>query len=71
MSADPLQGQVGEVWALEISIFWGPKCHSPNNSMPFYRVQKSLDFQGPNAIPLSLVMDLHASKTLHTGPYKS
>jgi hypothetical protein len=34
---------------------------------------KNLDFHGPtvNTLPLVLVMDLHASKTLRTGLYKS
>jgi hypothetical protein len=30
-----------------ISTFLGPKWHSPDCSMPFYRAQKCLDFQGP------------------------
>ncbi len=37
-------------------------------SMPFHRAQKTLDFQGPNSLSLALVMDLHASKILRTGP---
>ncbi len=47
MRADPLLGQVGEGWALEISSFLGPKWHLPNGSIPFQRAQKTLDFQGP------------------------
>jgi hypothetical protein len=27
--------------------FFGPQMHSPDGLMPFHRVQKSLDFQGP------------------------
>ncbi len=33
--------------------------------------QKSRDFQGANPCPLAQVMDLPASKALHTGPYQS
>jgi hypothetical protein len=32
---------------------------------------KNSRFPGPNPVPLALVMDLQASKTLRTGPYKS
>ena len=31
---------------------------------------ESLDYHGPT-LPMAHVMDLPASKTLHTGPYKS
>jgi hypothetical protein len=37
------------------------------SSMLFPGAQKSLDFQGPTPLPLALVMDLPASKALHTG----
>ncbi len=47
MRANPLLGQVGGCWALEILTFLGPKWHSPNGLMSFHRAQKSLDFQGP------------------------
>jgi hypothetical protein len=33
--------------------------------------QKRSRFSGPIPLPLALVMDLHALKTLCTGPYKS
>jgi hypothetical protein len=39
----------------------GPKWHSSNSSMPFSQGQKE-----PNPLPLALVMDLLASKTLRT-----
>ncbi len=45
--ADPLRGQVGGCWSLEISSFLGPKWDAPIGSMPFHRAQKTLDFQGP------------------------
>ncbi len=32
---------------------------------------KNSQFPGPNPLPLALVMDMHASKTLCTGVYKS
>jgi hypothetical protein len=47
MLANPVLGQVGGDWTLKISTFLGPKWHPPNGSMPHYRAQKSLDFQGP------------------------
>ncbi len=47
MQANPLLGQVGEGWAVEILTFLGPKgtrlaarCH--------FTGAKSLDFQGPS-----------------------
>ncbi len=43
MWENQLLGKVGGGWALEVST----KSHSPNDSMPFYMAQKSLDFQGP------------------------
>ena len=70
MRAYPLLGQVGGGWALEFLSF-GPQIaftfrldaisQGPNNSR----------IPGPNPLPLALVMDLHASKTLRTGSYKS
>jgi hypothetical protein len=48
--ADPILGQVGWGWALEISSFLSPKWHSPIGSMPFHRAPKSLDFQGPSPL---------------------
>ncbi len=62
MHAYPLLGQVRGGWALELSSFLGPKWHTPFGSMPFDRAQKT---------QLVLVMDIHASKTLCTGLYKS
>ncbi len=48
MCAYPLLGEVGGGRALEISSFLGPKwhlLHLPFVSMPFYRAQKTLEFQ--------------------------
>jgi hypothetical protein len=64
MQANPLLGQVGGGWALEISTFSGPKWNSHDGSMPFHRVQKSFDFQ---ACPRN---GFAAPKALRTGPYK-
>ncbi len=71
MCAYPLLGQVAGVWALEISSFLGPQMalayqlnaisQGPNNSR----------IPGPNHLPLALVVDMYASKTLCTGLYKS
>jgi len=41
---------------------------------PFWALkwqQAKSRFPEPNLLPLAIVMDLHASKTLRTGPYKS
>ncbi len=69
MGAYPLLGQVGGGWALEILSLLGPKWYSPIGLMPFQRVQKTLEFQGPTPFPLVLVMGMYASKTLCTGLY--
>ncbi len=74
---DSLQGQQVRPLFLEqedLSKFneeKGPKWHSPNGSMPFHRAQKVWISRAPTLLPLALVMDLHASKTLNSGPYKS
>ncbi len=47
MRADPLRGQVGGVWDMEIKTFLGPvKWHRGVRRVPF-GAQKSPDFQGP------------------------
>jgi hypothetical protein len=48
------------------TTFLDPKWHSLNGSMP--QSPKKSQFPGPNSLPLALVMDLHGSNTLHTGP---
>ncbi len=41
MHADPLRGQVGGGWALEIETFLGPvKCHGALRRMPYIGAQK-------------------------------
>ncbi len=65
MLAYPLHGQVGGGWALEISSFWAQMELA-------YRLDAIS--QGPkfsNPLPLALIMDMHASKTLCTGLFKS
>ncbi len=47
MGANPLRGQVGGGWAMEIETFLGPvKWHRTVRRVPF-GAQKSVDFQGP------------------------
>ncbi len=47
MRADPLRGQVGGGWALEIESFLGPvKWQRSDRRVPF-GAQKTRDFQGP------------------------
>jgi hypothetical protein len=41
MRADPLRGQVGGGWAMEIESFLGPvKWHRADRRLPFHRAQK-------------------------------
>ncbi len=47
------------------ATFLGPKWLNAISQGP-----KKSRFPGPNPLLLALIMDLHASKTLHTGPYK-
>ncbi len=71
MRADPLLGQVGGGGTLEIVSFFGPvNWHQADRRVPF-RAQKISRFPGPNPLPLAQVMDLNASKSLHTVTYKS
>jgi hypothetical protein len=65
MRANPLRGQVGGGWALEIKTFLGRvKWHRAFSRVPF---GPSLDFpQPPNPLPLAQVMDLPASKAICT-----
>ncbi len=46
MQANPLLGQAGGGWALEISTFLDPKWRLPDGSMPFHSAQKRLNIQG-------------------------
>jgi hypothetical protein len=64
MRANTLLGKVGWGWALEFKSFLGPvKWHRADRRVPF-------GAQPPPTCP-STVMDMHASKTLCTGLYKS
>jgi hypothetical protein len=70
MRAFPLRRQVGGGWALEFESFLGPvKWHRADRGVPF-GAQKTRGFQG-QTLPIAQVMDMHASKTLCTGLYKS
>ncbi len=74
-ACSPLWEQVGGGLALEISSFLGPRTSLWNGTRLSARCHfigpKNTPFPGPNTLPLALVMDHHASKTLCTGPYKS
>jgi hypothetical protein len=70
MRAYPLRGEVGGGWDLEFSSFLSPvKCHRADRRLPFR--PKILENSWAQPLPLPQVMDLHASKTLCTGQYKS
>ncbi len=65
MRGNPLRVQVGGGWALGNETFLSPmKWHRSAVRGP-----KKSRFPGPNPLPLAQVMDLPASKALHTGPY--
>jgi hypothetical protein len=67
MRADTLCGQVGGGWAQEIESILGPvKWHRADRRVPFGAQKNS-----KNPLPLAQVMDMHTSKTLCTGLYKS
>jgi hypothetical protein len=71
MHAYPLRMQVGGGWALEIEIFLGPKMALAYRLNAISQSPKNSRFPGPNPLPLALIMDMHAFKTLCTGLYKS
>jgi hypothetical protein len=50
---------------------YGPRMELTYGSFPFHKAQKTQEFQGPTPLPLPHAMDMHASKTLSTGLYKS
>ncbi len=64
MWANPLRGQVGGGWILELRLLGPVEWHGADRWVPF-GVQNSRDFQGtpPSHLP--------ASKALRTGPYQS
>jgi hypothetical protein len=51
--------------------FYGPKMALVYRLDAISQGPKKSRFPGPNPLPLALVMYLHASKTLRTGPYKA
>jgi len=55
-------------WSLK---FFGPQMVRAYRLDVISQGPKNSRFPGPNPLPLALVMYLHASKTLRTGPYKS
>ncbi len=74
--ANLLRGQVGGGWALEIKTFLGPlKGHQAVRRVPFVvekkffgphisQGPKNSRILGPNPLPLSFVIDMHASNRL-------
>jgi hypothetical protein len=70
MPAYPLLRQVGGGWALELSSFLGPKWHSHSVQCHFTEPKK-LSNARAQPFPTCPVLDMHASKTLCTGLYKS
>jgi hypothetical protein len=67
---NPLLGQVGGSWALEILTFLGPN-GTRLTALCHFTGPKKVLISRANPLPLALVMDLPASKALPTGPYKS
>ncbi len=70
MRSDPLLGQVGGGWALEISRFFEPCMELAYLLDASLQGWKNSRFPGSHPLPPALVMDLHASKTLCMGPYE-
>ncbi len=83
--ADTLRGEVGGGGGLALEIeFFGPLWNRAWE-IEFFGLQMALSYRldaisqspknsripEPNPLPLPLVMDMHASKTLCTGPNKS
>ena len=71
MHAYPLLGEVGEGWAPEFSRFFGPQKALAYRLDANSQGPKNSRIPGPKTLPLPLVMDMHASKTVSTGLYKS
>jgi hypothetical protein len=56
MRADPLRGEVGGAWSLEIASFLGPVIwHRADRRVPF-GAQKTRDFQGPTQVLLLVIL---------------
>jgi hypothetical protein len=70
MRANPLLGQGGEVWAMEILTFLGPKCHLPDCSMPFHRAKK-VSISRAQPPPAFHHNGFACIKSITNGPYKS
>jgi hypothetical protein len=51
--------------------FFGPQMALAYRHDAISQGPKNSQIPGPNPLPLALVMDMHASKTLRTGLYKS
>ncbi len=71
MRAYKLHGEVGVGWALEFLNFLDPVKWEPADRRVPFGAQKNSGIPGSNPLPLPQVMDMHTSKTLCTGLYKS
>ncbi len=67
MRADPLQGQVGRGWALEVDTFMAPVTWHRAVKRVQLGHNKKFRSPGPNTFPLAQVMNLPASKPLQQG----
>jgi hypothetical protein len=59
------------IYAPMILKFFGPQMVLAYRLDAISQGQKNSKIPGPNRLPLALVMDMHAFKTLCTGLYKS
>ncbi len=71
MRAYPLLGEVGRGLGLGILEFSGPQMALAYRLDAISQAPKNSRIPGPNPLTLPLIMDMHASKTLCTGLYKS
>ncbi len=71
MRADTLRGQVGGGLRPGKLEFFGPQMALAYRLDAISQGPKNSRIPGPNPLPLPLIMDMHASKTLCRGLYKS
>ncbi len=69
MRTYPLLGQVEGGWGI-LKLF-GPQMALAYPLDVISQDPKNSRIPGPNPLPLALIMDMHASKTLWTGLYES
>ncbi len=71
MRVYPLRVKVGGGLGPGNLYFFGPQMALAYQLDAISQGSKNSRFPGPNPLPLTLVMDMHASKTLRMGLYKS